>query len=234
MKWHPSLVLAIFGVSGAFTSGAPITRAQLVSMAKEKVDARVMRSIVERDCVDFDVDATNAADLSRDLPSEVLEAAIACRKNASPDRSSPAPPVPRPEVRAISEPLASPAPPTPPIASPPSVAAASPERAELRVRVVFIGESASLSCSCVLDGNPIATLTKEEQGKFGEAVERSKIGRQTGYLPLSPGRHALLLRCDPHGQEISVDLDTKAGERQTVAIAETAFRRWKLRKVEKK
>jgi len=117
--------------------GAPVTREQLVAMAREKVDPSVMRAIVERDCVDFDVDAANAAELSKALPASVLEAAIACRKAGATARSSEAtPPAPPPAV-STPPPAVSPAPPLPP---PAAVIRSAAMAGEVRVRAVFIGE----------------------------------------------------------------------------------------------
>ena len=204
------LVLAL-GLSAA---AAPVTKEQLLSMAREKVDAKVILAIVGRDCVDFDVDAGNAAELSRALPPEVLEAAIACRK-AAPKAAAPAP-----------APAEIAAPPPPPKESP------APGSGTLRLRAQFIGESAALSCVCLVDGREAATLTKEAQGEFGEAVARTKIGRQSPDLPVSAGRHRVVFRCDPKAQEVSADVDVLPGKLRTVEIRETSLRSWKLRKVE--
>jgi hypothetical protein len=248
MKSRTMVMLAIIHAFAAFVSGAPVTRSQLLSMAKEKVDPDVIRALVERDCVDFDVTAENAAELSQWLPPRVLEAAVRCRQEER-GPSSPEPPGSASPPATASPKISDEGPVTPPPVAPRAVpppavgtssippaapAPAAPGKGELRVRAVFIGEPGALICTCSLDGNPIATLTKEEQSKFGEAVERAKIGRQTGYLSVSAGKHALLFRCDPHGDEVAVDVEVGAGERRTVEIAETAFRHWKLRKVEKK
>ncbi|HKB72168.1 MAG TPA: hypothetical protein VKH46_15075 [Thermoanaerobaculia bacterium] len=205
-----ALVLGLVGLAAA-ASAAPVTRAQLVAMAKEGVDPAVMKAIVERDCVDFEVDAGNAADLSRILPASVLEAAIACRRGTA--RTS------GPEASA--EPGRDGAAPAP---------GASAAEAELRVRATFIGESARLACECSLDGRAMATLVKEEQGRFGEAVERAKIVRESGFVAVLPGRHSVVFRCDPHGREVPFSFDVAPGERRTIEVAETALRRWKLRR----
>lgn len=194
------LVLAL-GLSAA---AAPVTKEQLLSMTREKVDAKVILAIVDRDCVDFDVDAGNAAELSHALPPEVLEAAIACRKGA-PKANAPAP--------APAE-------------------SAAPGSGTLRLRAQFIGESAALSCVCLVDGREAATLTKEAQGEFGEAVARTKIGRQSPDLSVSAGRHRVVFRCDPKAQEVSADVDVLPGKLRTVEVRETSLRGWKLRKVE--
>jgi hypothetical protein len=85
------LLLAVAGLAAALAApllAALVTRDQLVAMAREKVDPSVMRAIVERDCVDFDVDAANASELSKILPPGVLEAAIECRQRASSGRAA--------------------------------------------------------------------------------------------------------------------------------------------------
>ncbi|HWC65220.1 MAG TPA: hypothetical protein VG777_03990 [Thermoanaerobaculia bacterium] len=215
--------LGLFALAATATA-APVTREQLVAMAREKVDPAVMKAIVERDCVDFDVDAGNASDLSRLLPAPVLEAAIACRRNPKP---APQPPPKQP----ASSPSATGAPPAPPPAPAPASGAAA--EARIRLRALFIGESDALRCAATIDGTEAATLDKEEQGKLGEAVERTKIGRESAYVAVAPGRHRVLFRCDPHAQSVSADVDVAAGESRTVEVAETMFRRWKLRGISK-
>lgn len=230
----------IFSLGGLCTEAAPVTKAQLTAMAKDGVDARVIRAIVERDCVDFDVDAVNAAQLSRVLPAGVLEAAIACRKasppkdfgsaspearNSEPKGREPRSPGPRgPEPRAAE-------------AAVPAVADAKPgspvaASGILRVRAEFIGEAGALSCACLLDGQLLATLTKPAEGEFGEAVARTKIRKESGDLPVAAGKHRLVFRCDPKAQEVSVDVELPAGQRRTVEVRETTLRGWKLRKVD--
>lgn len=206
-------ILAAIVAGASAASAAPVTRDQLVSMAREKVDAGVMRAIVDRDCVDFDVDAGNAAELSRIVPPAVLEAAIACRRSGGPP------------------PSASPGSP-PAAADEKGGAPAAPEakgNAEIRLRAIFIGESAALRCTAAIDGVEAARLVKEEQGAFGEAIERTRIARESAFVAVSPGRHSVLFRCDPRGQEVAVAVDLAPGERRTVEIAETALRRWKRR-----
>jgi|SRR5580765_1477451 len=230
-------VFAVAGLSALCASAllaAPVTRDQLAAMAREKVAPSVMRAIVERDCVDFDVDAANAPELSKILPPAVLEAAIACRKHAPPSRPAEASPAgPPPAVAAPPAPVPSAAP-GPASESPVPPPPAPAGNGEIRVRAIFIGESSKLGCECTLDGLPMATLTKEAQGEFGQAVERSKIPKESGFVPAGAGRHVIVFLCDPNAQELKVDVDLGAGERRTVEIAESTFRRWKLRKIDKK
>lgn len=225
----------IFPLGGLRSEAAPVTKAQLTAMARDGVDPSVIRAIVERDCVDFDVDAVNAADLSRALPAGVLEAAIACRKAAPPKASGSASPEPRspeskslrsrgPEPRAAEAAVSAVAEPKP---SAPAAASGV-----LRVRAEFIGEAGALSCACLLDGELLATLTKPAEGEFGEAVARTKIRKESGDLPVAAGKHRLVFRCDPKAQEVAVDIETPPGQRRTVEVRETTLRGWKLRKVE--
>jgi hypothetical protein len=209
-----------------------------------------MRAIVERDCVDFDVDAANAPELSKTIPPSVLEAAIACRERApsrplaeaspasDPGKASPRPPPVPPSAAVAPAPVASAAPATSRAPAPASEAPVPPPAAggngEIRVRAIFIGESGKLGCACTLDGLPMATLTKEAQGEFGQAVDRSKIPKESSFVPAGAGRHVVAFLCDPNAQEVKVDVDVGAGERRTVEIAESTFRRWKLRQIDKK
>jgi hypothetical protein len=244
---------AVAGLSALCASAllaAPVTRDQLLAMAREKVDPSVMRAIVERDCVDFDVDAANAPELSKTIPPAVLEAAIACRERAPsrpPAGASPASnvgeasskPLPAPPTAAVPPAPVASAVPAPTRASAPASEASVPTPApggngEIRVRAIFIGESGKLGCACTLDGLPMATLTKEAQGEFGQAVDRSKIPKESSFVPAGAGRHVVAFLCDPNGQVLKVDVDLGAGERRTVEIAESTFRRWKLRKIDEK
>jgi len=211
---------------------APVTRGQLEAMARQKVDPAVMRAIVERDCVDFDVDAGNASELSKLLPAGVLEAAIECRRGAAPGPppGSDAPAAPE----TVSVPAAVPvAPAAGSVSAAPAAPAPAAGTAEVRVRAIFIAESSALNCVCSLDGRPIATLTKEAQGEFGQAVERSKVRRESGYVTAGAGRHVVAFVCDPRAQSVEAEVALSPGDRRTVEIAESALRRWKLRKIEK-
>lgn len=42
--------------------GTPVSKAQLLDLAKQKVDSKLIMRLIENDCVDFDVDATNLAE----------------------------------------------------------------------------------------------------------------------------------------------------------------------------
>ena len=203
----------IFSLGIPTAEGAAVTKSQLMSMAKDGVDPKVIRAIVERDCVDFEVDAGNAAELSRVLTPDILEAAIACRKRSSSETPA----------------ASTGATPTPPASEPAPPAGAA---GTLRLSAEFIGEPGALSCSCLLDGEPLATLTKPTQGEFGEAVARTKIRKVSGDLPVPAGRHRLVFRCDPKAQEVAVDVEIAPGKLRTVEIRETALRHWKLRKGE--
>ncbi len=59
-----------------------MTKDQLLKLATEGVDPAVLASLVARDCVDFEVNADNVAELSRHLPKEVVQAALDCRARA--------------------------------------------------------------------------------------------------------------------------------------------------------
>ncbi|MGH9440815.1 MAG: hypothetical protein ACRD16_00915 [Thermoanaerobaculia bacterium] len=214
--------LLLLGLRAAGAS--PVTKAQLMSMAKEGVDPKVILAIVERDCVDFDVDAGNAGALSRAVPAPVLEAAISCRRAAFRAPKSGTDALAPAGAAASAAPLSAPR----AAEAGPSPAASS---GTLRLRAEFIGESDELTCSCLLDGAPLATLTKPAEGEFGQAVPRNKIGKETADLAVPAGRHRLVFQCDPRGQQVPVDVDIPAGQRRTVEIRESTLRRWKLRSV---
>jgi hypothetical protein len=259
-----SMILAPLAFASAAVA-APVTRDQLLSLAREKVDPAVMRAIVVRDCVDFDVDAGNVGQLSRVVPAAVLEAAIECRRVATPSPAAavapahpagtaPAPPAADPVATptrpaAVVEPAApasrtlpaatgapapasEPSPAVAPVPVPPAPAPAVPAGpSKIRLRAIFIGETDALRCTASIDGVEAATFLKEAQGKFGESVARDPIGRETAYLPVRPGSHRVVFRCDPKDQTVEVDVDVPAGETRTVEIGETTLRNWKLRRI---
>jgi hypothetical protein len=97
---------------------------------------------------------------------------------------------------------------------------------------MFSGESSALRCTASIDGVESATFVKEEQGAFGEAVPRDRLGRETGYLPVSAGAHHVVFRCDPRNQTVAVDVAVPAGESRTVEIGETTLRNWKFRGIQ--
>ncbi len=251
------ILLTFLGLAAA-VSAAPVTRDQLMAMAHGRVDPGVMKAIVERDCVDFDVDAGNAAELSRTVPPSVLEAAVACRRKAVPPAAMAAPAQPSgasPVHPATASPAisasASPASATDAAVSvPPPVSAAAPTSAapeakapapapatsagpaKIRLRAVFIGEAGALRCAASIDGVEAAAFLKEKQGEFGEAVPRDRIGRESAYLPVSAGSHHIVFRCDPKDQTVIADVDVPAGESRTIEIRETTLRSWKLHRIQ--
>jgi hypothetical protein len=230
---RPFAIAGLFALWTSTVLAAPVTRDQLATMAREKVDPSVMRAIVERDCVDFDVDASNAPELSKIIPPAVLEAAIACREHAPSNRPAEASP-PAAPAAVGAPPPPSPAPAPSPVSANEASVAPRSGNGEVRVRAIFIGESGKLGCVCTLDGRPMATLAKEAQGEFGQAVERSKIPRESNFVSAAAGRHVVGFVCDPKAQELTVNVDLGPGDRRTVEIAENTFRRWKLRKIENK
>src|SRR5258706_10751605 len=135
-------LLILFGLLAAVSrSDGAITREQLLSMARGKIDSKVMKALVERDCVDFDVNASNVAELSKEVSSEVIEAAIRCRQvmPKTPPAAGGAPEAPPPPTNA---PLRKAA-----VREPQTAAPTAASAGELRVRAQFIGESGALACT---------------------------------------------------------------------------------------
>jgi len=225
-----------FGVGAAVLllatalSAAPVTKTQLLEMGRARVDSKVMLAIVERDCVDFDVDGANAVELSKEVPAEVLEAAIRCREKSTGPAA--APPAASPRLAPAEAPT--PAPDEKPSAAGRPVLAGSPapdvRTGSLQVTADFISETGPLACELVLDGKPWTTLAKPAQGKFGEAVERAPYPVSTEPVELAPGSHTLGWRCDPM-KEARVETVTVApAARTTFELHETMFKHWKARK----
>ncbi len=78
-----SLFLLLFAVPMIGTAQAPVSRDQLLAMVDAGAAPELMVSVVERDCVDFDVDAATLVQLTPRVPQVVLEAAMRCRGNAT-------------------------------------------------------------------------------------------------------------------------------------------------------
>lgn len=112
------VLLAALALALPASAGKPVSRAQLAEMARQKVDTALIVSLVEQDCVDFEVTGENLAELSKELPKEVLRAAMECRKarpapaTGKPKAAAPAraPEAPRAEPRAQRRPEPAPDP----------------------------------------------------------------------------------------------------------------------------
>ena len=61
---------------------AAISKNDLVALVEKKVDQKLILSLVERDCVDFDITPEVLLELSSKVPNEILQAAIACKSPA--------------------------------------------------------------------------------------------------------------------------------------------------------
>ena len=60
-------------------AGAEVSKEQLLQMADAGMDPGLMASVVERDCVDFEVDPETLIELTPRVPAAALKAAVACR-----------------------------------------------------------------------------------------------------------------------------------------------------------
>ena len=61
----------------------PVALDKLLDLLDKKVDEDLVVSLVDKDCVAFDVNAENVAELSKALPKRVLQSAMDCRKHAA-------------------------------------------------------------------------------------------------------------------------------------------------------
>lgn len=76
----PSLVIPCAALLLSLSaSAAPLTKAELLKLGQQKVSPDVMKALVQRDCVDFDIDATTLVELSGKVPDDVLRIAMDCR-----------------------------------------------------------------------------------------------------------------------------------------------------------
>ena len=76
-------VVVVLGSVKPCVAGVPMTRDQLLKLSAQGVDPSILASLVARDCVDFEVSADNVAELSKLLPKEVIQAALACRRRTT-------------------------------------------------------------------------------------------------------------------------------------------------------
>lgn len=80
---RPSLKLAVLAsimlplLLGASQTSAQLTKEKLKNLVDERVDTRLIVSLIDRDCVTFTVDAQTLLELKQ-YPPEILEAAIKC------------------------------------------------------------------------------------------------------------------------------------------------------------
>jgi hypothetical protein len=70
----------------------PLSKSQLLELSKKEVDVSLIVSLIEKDCVDFEVDAAAVLELSDLVPKAALEAAISCRDENQSLRSPNSPP----------------------------------------------------------------------------------------------------------------------------------------------
>jgi hypothetical protein len=88
-----TMIFSALLVALAASAGSPLSRAELLDLAVQGLDAKVLESLVTRDCVDFDVSPGEALELSKHLSPTVISAAISCRASltglgaASPTRA---------------------------------------------------------------------------------------------------------------------------------------------------
>jgi hypothetical protein len=87
-------------VAPAGAASGPITKDQLVELVAAKVDPGLVRRLVERDCVAFEIDAATLLELSPRVPKELLDAAMSCRE-ARPSSEAPPPCAAAPPAAAV-------------------------------------------------------------------------------------------------------------------------------------
>jgi len=82
-------------LTSSFAAASEVTREQLLGMVRKGVDTGLIVSLVQKDCVSFEVTGDNLVQLSKELPKEVLQAAIDCRKGRAPASAAQASAAPR-------------------------------------------------------------------------------------------------------------------------------------------
>ncbi len=92
-------VVSLFVALPTTASAEPLSKVKLLELASKGVDPVLIRTLVERDCVSFDIDADTLVELSSKVPADVLEAAMRCRgprahQSEVKSDSAPSPPSP--------------------------------------------------------------------------------------------------------------------------------------------
>lgn len=78
MKWY---LISIMVMSAGVASAEPLSRAQLLELLDKKVDPQLVLDLVKRDCVSFDIDVATVVELSQNVPTPILQAAMDCREH---------------------------------------------------------------------------------------------------------------------------------------------------------
>lgn len=92
MKTVFTLCLAL---GAAVAQAQPITKEQLLSMARGKVEKQVMLELIARNCVAFQVTPDVAVELTPHVPADVIHAAITCTRRDAAIQLPAEPPAPR-------------------------------------------------------------------------------------------------------------------------------------------
>jgi hypothetical protein len=79
-----------------------ITKTELLELVQKGVAPSLIVSLIDKDCVDFEVDASAVLELAETVPNDVIEAAIACRRRIHTLETPSTPPGTAPDASEIS------------------------------------------------------------------------------------------------------------------------------------
>ena len=57
---------------------AQMNKEQIYELVEKKVDAQVIISLLDQNCIDFELDGATVVELSTHLPPEILKAVVDC------------------------------------------------------------------------------------------------------------------------------------------------------------
>lgn len=89
---------AAFLLFSTTASAEPLTKERLLDLIAKGVDPELVLSLVQRDCVAFEVDADTLVELSPQVPTSILQAAMDCRKRTIAIEQTPGPTSNSPEA----------------------------------------------------------------------------------------------------------------------------------------
>lgn len=71
------------------SAGEPLTKEKLLALVEAHVDPSIIVSLIQKDCVSFDLDADTLLELNKKVPSQVLKASIECKNPSKSAATSP-------------------------------------------------------------------------------------------------------------------------------------------------
>lgn len=94
------LLVTTLGMLAPLAIAGGLSKAQLLDLVQKNVDPDVIVSLINKDCVDFEVDSNAVLELSGSVPAKVLKAAIDCKTRSVQQAPQAPQPTPTPSLGA--------------------------------------------------------------------------------------------------------------------------------------